>query len=96
MKKLMHIIATPRGAESRTLKVSAVFLEAFKKKYPACVIDELNVITESLPSLTVKMVEGKYVLLGGKELAGEFKKAWEPNKRHIDRFISSDGYLVST
>ncbi|MDD5681128.1 MAG: NAD(P)H-dependent oxidoreductase, partial [Candidatus Omnitrophica bacterium] len=66
------------------------------KKYPACVIDELNVITESLPSLTVKMVEGKYVLLGGKELAGELKKAWEPIKRHIDRFLSADGYLVST
>ena len=34
MKKLLHIIATPRENESRTLKVSAVFLETLKKKYP--------------------------------------------------------------
>ena len=29
MKKLLHIIATPRGEESRTLAVTGAFLEAF-------------------------------------------------------------------
>ena len=96
MKKLLHIIATPRGAESRTLAVSKVFLENFRKVYPACVIDELNVATEALPPLTVKVVSGKYVLLGGKDLTGEFKAAWREVERHIERFFSADAYLVST
>jgi FMN-dependent NADH-azoreductase len=95
MKKLLHIIATPRSEDSRTLAVSKVFIETFKKKYPNCNIDILNVVTESLPPLTIKRVEGKYVLLSGGELSGDIKNAWKDIERHIERFISADGYLVS-
>lgn len=96
MEKLLHIIATPRAAESRTLKISQAFLESFTKKYPACQIDELNLFTQSLPSLSVKRVDGKYVLLGGKELSGELKEAWKDIENQIKRFLSADGYLIST
>ncbi|HCD38759.1 MAG TPA: ACP phosphodiesterase [Candidatus Omnitrophica bacterium] len=96
MKKLLHIIATPRGDDSRTLKVSQAFLEALSKKNPDCKIDELNVATDTLPSLTLKMIDGKYVLLGGKELNEKQKEAWNPIERHIERFLSADGYLIST
>lgn len=96
MKKLLHIIATPRGDDSRTLKVSRAFLESLSKKNPDCKIDELNVATDSLPSLTLKMIYGKYVLLGGKELTEKLKEAWNPIERHIERFLLADGYLIST
>jgi FMN-dependent NADH-azoreductase len=96
MKKLLHIIATPRGDDSRTLKVSREFLEAFSKKNPECKIDELNVAAVNLPSLTLKMIYGKYVLLGGQELTEKLKEAWNPIERHIERFLSADGYLIST
>lgn len=96
MKRLLHIIATPRAGESRTLNISEVFLGAFRKKYPACFIDELNVMTEELPSLTVKVVSGKYVLLSGKELTDELKDSWAPVIGHIERFLLADAYLIST
>lgn len=96
MKKLLHIIATPRSQESRTLQVSAVFLESFRKKYPQCQVDELNVTTELFPPLTVKIISGKYALLSGGELAEELKDAWKNIEYHINRFLSADGYLVST
>jgi FMN-dependent NADH-azoreductase len=96
MNKLLHIIATPRVEESRTLEVSRVFLEAITKKYPACLIDELNVATEQLPGLTFEVVAGKYVLLGGKELSAELKGAWRRIEQHIERFLSADSYLIST
>lgn len=96
MKRLLHIIATPRGEDSRTLKVSKVFLEEFKKKYSQCKIDELNLFEKTSPSITVKMVNGKYVLLGGGELSGELKKAWKEIEIEIGRFLSADGYLIST
>jgi len=96
VNKLLHIIATPRGGESRTLKVSNVFLEEFRKRYPACRIDELNVSTETLPPLTVKVVSGKYELLGGKDLSGELKEAWKDVERQIERFLAADSYLIST
>lgn len=96
MKRLLHIIATPRAGDSRTLKVSGAFLEAFRKKYPACRIEELNVATQPLSSLTVKMIDGKYVLLGGGELTGILKDAWKEIERYIEQFLSADGYLITT
>lgn len=96
MKKLLHIIATPRGEESRTLKVTNVFLDTFKEKHEGWVVDELDLAKEELPPLTVKRVDGKYVLLGGKDLYGELKESWQDIISHIDRFMSADAYLIST
>jgi FMN-dependent NADH-azoreductase len=96
MKKLLHIIATPRGEESRTLKVAESFLEAFLPGHLDWVIDKLDLSGEALPSLTAKRVDGKYVLLAGKDLFGEQKQAWEEIVLHIERFLSADAYLFST
>jgi len=96
MKKLLHIIATPRGNESSTLKVSQAFLEEFSKKYPGCVIDELNVATVKLPELAMEEVSGKYMLLSGKELSGKPKEAWKKIEAEIARFLAADAFLVST
>lgn len=52
MKKLLHIIATPRGEESRTLEVSEEFLKTFRTGHPDWVIEDLDLSREELPSLT--------------------------------------------
>ncbi len=96
MKRLLHIIATPREVESRTLQVTGPFLEAFQESHGDWIIDEINLAKEELPSLTLKQVGGKYVLLGGKELFGTFKEAWVEIEQHIERFKSADMYLIST
>lgn len=96
MNRLLHIIASPRGADSRTLKVSGAFLSEFRKRNPACVIDELDLFREKLPPLTAKAVSGKYVLLGGKDLSPDLKKAWADIEKCIERFLSADTYLIST
>lgn len=96
MKRLFHIIASPRGEESRTLRVSRHLLERLKTGYPKAVVDELNLFEALLPPLTVTRVGGKYILLGGGELTGEVKKSWEEIEKHIERFLSADTYLLST
>lgn len=96
MKKLLHIIATPRGDDSRTLKVSKVFIGHFKNKYPNCEIDELNLFSEILPTLSVKRIDGKYILLGGKDIPEELKGAWQDIEGHIERFLCADIYLLTT
>lgn len=94
--KLLHIVATPRDKDSRTLKVSKVFLDNFRKKNPNCQIEELDLYKEELPTLTPKMIDGKYVLLTGKELTKELKDAWRDIEKCINRFLSADIYLIST
>lgn len=96
MKRLLHIIATPREGDSRTLQVSESFLEAFQKSHPEFLIDELNLCKETLPSLSQKAVSGKYVLLEGKDLFGSLKEIWGEVLQHIDRFKTADFYLIST
>lgn len=96
MKKLLHIIATPREDESRTLQISEAFLSVFKEKHADWVIENIDLSKEELPPLTMRRVDGKYVLLGGKDLFGELKEAWEEIIAHIERFLSADAYLIST
>ncbi len=95
-KKLLHIIATPRGEESYTLQISRPFLETFRQKHPEFIIDELDLAKKDLPSLTVKSVSGKYVLLQGKDLFGQLKESWTEIIQYIEQFLSSDLYLIST
>lgn len=94
--KLLHIIATPRGEDSRTLKVTKVFLENFRKKNPNYQVEELDIYKEKLPALTPKMIDGKYILLTGRELTNELKEAWKDIEKTIERFLSADIYLIST
>lgn len=96
MNKLLHVIAAPRGDNSRTLAVSNEFLNFFKEKNPDCVIDELNLFKEELPALTVKSIDGKYTLLSGKDLTEEQRQAWKDIIKHIERFLSADMYVIST
>ena len=42
------------------------------------------------------MISGKYALLSGKDLSPEAQKSWEPIESHIRRFLSADGYLISS
>lgn len=96
MKKLLHIIASPREEESRTLQVANVFLKALQNNRSDWLLDELNLAKEELPALHLKQVSGKYVLLGGKDLFGRYKEAWAEILQHIERFKSADLYLIST
>lgn len=96
MKKLLHIIASPRGEKSRSLKVAAAFLDGFRETHPEWLVDEINVFDETLPHLTAHQVDGKYVLLGGKELYGDLRELWEEIEIQIARFKEADAYLIST
>lgn len=71
MARLLHIIASPREDASRTLNLSQSFVTALQEKHPEWIIDELNLAEEEIPPLTMRRVDGKYVLLSGKDLYGD-------------------------
>lgn len=95
MKNLLHIIASPMGEKSTSLKVSKAVLAVFKEQNPSGKVDSLDLFAEQLPAMTTKPVEGKYRLLSGKELDEETKKVWEPIEAHINRFMAADVVLIS-
>lgn len=96
MNRLLHIIASPRGSLSRTLTLSASFLEEIRKKHPRLIIDELDLHTEALPDMFSETVSGKYVLLEGKSIPAELKPRWKEIEAHINRFMAANIILLST
>lgn len=96
MKKLLHIIATPRGEQSRTLAVSRGFLECYRKNCPGCKVEEINLFERKLPEMTGEKVDGKYELLLGRKLENKLSRAWRDVKACIEEFLSADVYLISS
>ena len=96
MKKLLHVVASPRGEKSRTLKVARAFLERFRQRHAEWLVDEINLFEADLPVMAARQVDGKYVLLGNRELYGELREKWAEIEQHITRFKEANAYLIST
>ena len=96
MRKLLHVVASPRGERSRTLQVAGAFLERFRACHPAWLIDEINLFEDELPEMAARQVDGKYILLGNRELYGELREQWADVERQIARFKGAAAYLIST
>lgn len=96
MKKVLHIVASPRGAESRTLRIADALIKKMQKDLPGAKIDTLNVFSEKLPEMNITRVNGKYMLMGGQELSGDAVAAWEEIKAHVSRFLAADIIVIST
>jgi len=95
MKKLLHIIASPKGELSRAIRISNEFLKVFLAKYPDSQVDELNLFKEKLPELNRNQINAKSILMSGKELPDDTKASWKDIEKHIQRFLSADIYLIS-
>lgn len=63
--KLLHIIASPRGENSRTLQVSNEFLQTLGKNNPNLQIDELDLFKVKLPEVSVNASAAKYASMMG-------------------------------
>ncbi len=96
MKKVLHIVASPRGERSRTLKIANELITRLKQIHGEIVLDTLDVFVEKLPEMNITRVKGKYMLMGGQELSGDAVDAWKEIEAHIARFFASDIIVIST
>lgn len=96
MKTLLHLIASPRGDQSNTLKIGKALVSRFRELHPDGRVDTLDLFAEPLPSMTLRETDGKYRLLSGKELDDQTRPAWEPILAHIRRFLAADVVVISS
>ena len=94
--RLLHIIATPRGPESNTLRVSNVLLEELYLKYSDLSVKVLELFKADLPAVAGKNIESKYKLMTGQQLEGEYKSSWAQIEANIKQFLDTDIYLITT
>lgn len=93
--KLLHIVATPRGRDSRTLRISNAVLEQLAKEGSDIVVDTLDLFKEELPRFGAEQAKVKASLLGGPK-ADKENAGWDLIERHIQRFLNADVVLIST
>lgn len=94
--KLLHIIASPRGENSRTLSISREFLDSFGQKHPDAEVETLDLFSVDLPSVSGGNVDAKYVLMGGGNPSETARGSWERLTDFATHFLSFDVYLITT
>ncbi len=93
--RLLHIISTPRGLASNTVRVSNVLLEELHEKYDELSVRTLDLFTADLPSVAGRNIESKYMLMTGQALDESSKDSWRNIEKNIEQFLDADVYLLT-
>lgn len=95
MSKLLHVIASPRGVNSRTLGISNFLLQSLKEKSPELHVTELDLFKVKLPEVYADTVNAKYALMGGGSVDEGTKESWEEIVKFSSEFLSYDYFLFT-
>lgn len=96
MNRLLYIGASPRKERSRSAMVADHLLVRLKERYPALLVERLDLFDIDLPAFDQDAVAGRYHLLAGNAVDPEQADAWRDLKKWTDQFLSFDGYLIAT
>jgi FMN-dependent NADH-azoreductase len=95
MARLLYIQASPRGGDSKSLQLADSYLADVRANNPELEIDTLNIWSEALPAFDGDKVAAKMSVIGGQDLEGTQKSAWDEIVAIADRFRSADRYLIA-
>lgn len=93
--KLLHIVATPRGHSSNTIRVSNILLEELYSKYEDLTVDVLDLFRADLPAVAGDNIESKYMVMTGQQLDDSHMNSWKQIEATIDQFMAADIYLLT-
>lgn len=94
MTKLLHIIASPRGANSKSNALAATYVEAAKAKNPDLEIDVLDLFAEDLPAFDGDPAAAKMTFFGDGVMDASKQAAWDKVAEITNRFMSADHYVL--
>ena len=92
---LLHIIASPRGHGSNTLRVANAFLESLQARRGDLSIDVIDLFHRDLPAVAGENIETKYTLMVGQPIDKRHQESWKQIELKIKRFMRADLYVVS-
>ncbi|WP_336205169.1 FMN-dependent NADH-azoreductase [Nonomuraea sp. LPB2021202275-12-8] len=95
MSRLLHVSASPRGAESVSLGIAETFAEEYRATHPGAEVDHFDLWDGTLPEFGPAAVAAKMAVIGGAEPAGEQVEPWRAAVRTFERFDSYDRYLFT-
>jgi len=93
--RLLHVIATPRGLESNTGRVSSMLIEALDEQDDDLQVATLDLFKADLPAVAGRNIESKYKLMTGQELDAPAKESWSHIEKTIQQFLAADIYVLT-
>jgi FMN-dependent NADH-azoreductase len=93
--KLLHVIATPRGDQSSTLRVSEALLETLRAQHADLSVDTMDLYRQDLPAVAGDNIEAKYSLMIGPPIDKNHLESWAQTESLIEHFLSADIYVIS-
>ena len=93
---VLHIIGSPKGADSTSTRVAEAFLDAYCQTDPDHTVTTLDVWSEGLPPVDGDLVTAKLAPLLGEPTTAAQDKAWAAVIALIDDFRRHDKIVIST
>ncbi len=93
--KLLHVVASPRGEKSNTMRIASAFLDSLREQQ-AVVVDTVDLYHNDLPAIAGDNIEAKYSLMVGQPISKDHAESWAQIERAIEHFLSADAYLISS
>ncbi|MCI5097321.1 MAG: NAD(P)H-dependent oxidoreductase [Rhodobacteraceae bacterium] len=94
MPKLLHIVASPRGADSKSNALAAEFVAAEQARTPNLSVDRLDLWAEDLPAFDGDPAAAKMTFFGVGEMDPAKAEAWETVSRITSRFLEADHIVL--
>jgi FMN-dependent NADH-azoreductase len=94
--RLLHVIATPRGAGSTTLRVANPLLEHLHAAAPDLQIETLDLFTHDMPAIAGQNIDAKYGLMKGQAIEKSRAESWRGIEELIHQFMRADICLISS
>lgn len=94
MPKLLHIVASPRGPESKSNALARRYIAAAQAKDPTLEVDTLDLWAENLPAFDGDPAAAKMTFFGDGVMDPAKKTAWDGVERITQRFLDADHYVI--
>jgi len=95
MARLLHIIASPRGERSRSLRLAQAFLESYRRAHPDDTVETLDVFHDDIPEFDEKAAAGKYRITHGAQSTTEEDRRWLQVVEACEHFKSFGKYVLT-
>ncbi len=95
MNRLLHLSASPRGAQSESLTLAREFVDQLVGLRPDLRVETWDLWDGTLPGFGPDAAGAKMAVFAGETPAGAQGEAWAATRAAFERFDAADTYLFS-
>jgi FMN-dependent NADH-azoreductase len=92
MKRILHLISSPRGKESYSVQLGQAIIDKIKQSYPDATVDELNLSEEHFDHLSDSHIQSFFT--PHDQLTDEHRKTSQNSDEAIERVMEADFIVI--